>query len=45
MNTDGIVGGELPILALAEREVAAETRKGWRRDLKEVERRWRRWQG
>ena len=28
-----------------QREVAAETRRGWRRDLKEVERRWRRWQG
>ena len=28
-----------------ERDVAAETRKGWKRDLKEVERRWRRWQG
>ena len=28
-----------------QREVAAETRKGWKRDLKEVERRWRRWQG
>ena len=28
-----------------QREVAAETRRGWKRDLKEVERRWRRWQG
>jgi len=28
-----------------QRDVAAETRKGWKRDLKEVERRWRRWQG
>ena len=28
-----------------QREVAAETRRGWKRELKEVERRWRRWQG
>jgi CHAD domain-containing protein len=28
-----------------QRELAAETRKGWKRDFKEVERRWRRWQG
>jgi CHAD domain-containing protein len=32
-------------LVALQREVAAETRKGWKRDLKEVERRWRRWQG
>ena len=32
-------------LAAVERAVADETRKGWKRDLKEVERRWRRWQG
>ena len=32
-------------LAGLQREVAAATRKGWKRDLKEVERRWRRWQG
>ncbi len=32
-------------LVALQREVAAETRRGWRHDLKEVERRWRRWQG
>jgi CHAD domain-containing protein len=32
-------------LVARQREVAAETRKGWRRGLKDVERRWRRWQG
>jgi CHAD domain-containing protein len=32
-------------LAALQREGAAETRRGWKRDLKEVERRWRRWQG
>jgi len=32
-------------LVALQRETAAETRKGWKRDLKEVERRWRRWQG
>ena len=32
-------------LVTVERDVAASTRKGWKRDLKEVERRWRRWQG
>jgi len=29
----------------AQRERAEEARKGWRKDLKVVERRWRRWQG
>jgi CHAD domain-containing protein len=32
-------------LAAAQRERAEEARKGWRKDLKVVERRWRRWQG
>jgi CHAD domain-containing protein len=32
-------------LVVVQRAVAEETRKGWKRDLKEVERRWRRWQG
>jgi CHAD domain-containing protein len=32
-------------LASVQRNVADETRKGWKRDLKDVERRWRRWQG
>jgi len=32
-------------LVTLQREMAAETRKGWKRDLKEVERRWRHWQG
>lgn len=32
-------------LATAQREVAAEARSGWKRGLKDVERRWRRWQG
>ncbi len=32
-------------LVSLQREVAADTRRGWKRDLKEVERRWRRWQG
>ena len=46
------LGAEQPDLADAaerlvavQRDVAAEARKGWKRDLKEVERRWRRWQG
>ena len=46
------LGGEQPDLADAaerlvalQREAAAETRRGWKRDLKDVERRWRRWQG
>jgi|SRR5664280_510853 len=32
-------------LAVVQRDVAADTRKGWRHDLKDVERRWRSWQG
>ena len=32
-------------LAARQREVAAETRAGWGRGLKDVKRRWRRWQG
>ncbi|MGA2836269.1 MAG: CHAD domain-containing protein [Acidimicrobiales bacterium] len=32
-------------LAAVQRDVAADTRKGWKRGLKDVERRWRRWQG
>jgi CHAD domain-containing protein len=32
-------------LVARQRELAAETRKGWKRELKEVERRWRHWQG
>ena len=32
-------------LAATQRDLADETRKGWKRDLKDVERRWRRWQG
>jgi CHAD domain-containing protein len=32
-------------LVTAQREAAAATRHGWKRELKEVERRWRRWQG
>jgi len=32
-------------LAAAQRELAQEARKGWKKDLKVVERRWRRWQG
>ncbi len=32
-------------LVVLQREVAADTRTGWKRELKEVERRWRRWQG
>jgi len=32
-------------LVAVQRELAADTRKGWKRELKEVERRWRRWQG
>jgi len=32
-------------LVVLERDMAAGTRKGWKRDLKEVERRWRRLQG
>ncbi len=48
----GSVADERPDLADAagrlvavERDVADDTRRGWRRELKEVERRWRRWQG
>lgn len=32
-------------LAAVQRAAAVEARKGWKRDLKDVERRWRRWQG
>ncbi|MGD0881212.1 MAG: CHAD domain-containing protein [Acidimicrobiales bacterium] len=32
-------------LAAVQRDVAADNRKGWKRGLKDVERRWRRWQG
>jgi CHAD domain-containing protein len=32
-------------LATHQRAVAAQTRAGWKRGLKDVERRWRRWQG
>ena len=32
-------------LVAVQRDLAAETRKGWKRELKTVERRWRRWQG
>lgn len=32
-------------LAAVQRNLAEETREGWKRDLKEVERRWRHWQG
>ena len=32
-------------LAAVQRAAAVEARRGWRRDLKDVERRWRRWQG
>ena len=32
-------------LVAVQRSLAEATRKGWKRDLKEVERRWRRWQG
>jgi len=32
-------------LAIVERALAARARKGWKDDLKEVDRRWRRWQG
>ena len=32
-------------LAAVQRDAAIETRKGWKRDLKDVERRWRRLQG
>jgi CHAD domain-containing protein len=32
-------------LVAVQRSLAEETRKGWKRDLKEVGRRWRRWQG
>ncbi len=46
------LAGEQPELAdaaerlvVVEQDVAAETRKGWKRALKEVDRRWRRWQG
>jgi len=45
------VGNERPELAepvealvSVEREAAADARKGWKRELKEVERRWRSWQ-
>jgi hypothetical protein len=31
-------------LATFEETAAAGIRKGWRKELKEVERRWRRWQ-
>jgi hypothetical protein len=31
-------------LVAVEREAGAEARKGWKRELKEVERRWRSWQ-
>jgi CHAD domain-containing protein len=32
-------------LVLAQHDAAASARKGWKRELKEIERRWRRWQG
>ena len=32
-------------LVTVQRAAATEARKGWKRDLKDVERRWRRWQG
>ena len=32
-------------LVAAQRERASQARKGWKKDVKEVERRWRRWQG
>jgi CHAD domain-containing protein len=32
-------------LVAVERETGAEARQGWKRELKEVERRWRKWQG
>jgi CHAD domain-containing protein len=46
------LAGEQPELAdaaerlvAAQRDRAEEARTGWKKDLKEVERRWRRWQG
>ena len=35
----------LHALVLVQQEEAAAARKGWKGELKEVERRWRRWQG
>jgi CHAD domain-containing protein len=32
-------------LVEVQRDAAAAARKGWKRELKEIERRWRRWQG
>jgi len=32
-------------MAALQRQRGAEARKGWKKDLKEVERRWRKWQG
>jgi CHAD domain-containing protein len=32
-------------LVLTQQDVAAVARKGWKRDVKEIERRWRKWQG
>ena len=47
-----VLAGERPDLAgpideliAAQRDAAAASRKGWKKDLKEVERRWRGWQG
>jgi len=30
-------------LVSLQRDAAAEARKGWKRELKDIERRWRRW--
>ncbi len=38
------LAGPISDLVAFQREVVAHCRKGWKRDLKEVERRWRKWQ-
>ena len=39
------LAGPIDGLVAVQRDAAAEARKGWKRELKEIERRWRRWQG
>jgi CHAD domain-containing protein len=35
----------IELLIAVQQDTASKARKGWKRDLKDIERRWRRWQG
>ena len=35
----------IELLVAVQQDAASTARKGWKRDLKDIERRWRRWQG